>query len=89
MLPTCLGDIVLTHRYSSVLIAKPDTVVRSSGSGDSAPFYRSARPDLPANIHFSMLQYNVCMEHSQISRHDLPEIITVLNTISLMGSAKG
>jgi hypothetical protein len=56
MFPTCLGGMVLTHRYSSVLMAKPDTVVRSSGSGESAPFYRSARPNLPTSIHhFSML----------------------------------
>ena len=55
-LPTCLGGMVLTHRYSSVLMAKPDTVVRSSGSEDSAPFYHSARPDLPTSIrHFSKL----------------------------------
>ena len=81
---------MLRHRYSSVLMAKPDMLVGSSGSGDSAPFYRSARPDLPNDIrYFSMLLYNVYMEHSQISRHDLPEIITVLNIISLMGSTKG
>jgi len=36
MLPTCLGGMVFTHRYSSVLMAKPDTVVGSSGSGDCA-----------------------------------------------------
>ena len=38
MLSTCLGGIVLTHRYSSVPMAKSDMLVKSSGSGDSAPF---------------------------------------------------
>ena len=56
MLPTCLGGRVLIHRYSSVLMVKPDTVVRSSGSGDNAPFQLSTRPDLPTSIrHFSMI----------------------------------
>jgi hypothetical protein len=56
MLPACLGGMVLRHRYSSVLMVKPDTVVRSSGSGDNAAFYLSARPELQTSIrHFFML----------------------------------
>jgi hypothetical protein len=90
LLPTCLGGMVLTHRYSSVLKVKPDTVVKFSGSGDNAPFYLSARTELPTGIrHFSMLYCKVYMEHSQMSKHDLPEIFTLLNFISLMGSGVG
>jgi hypothetical protein len=56
VLPTCLGGMVLTHRYISVLMVKPDTEVRFSGSGDNESFYLSARPKLPTGIrHFSVL----------------------------------